>query len=203
MEFFGCQEMLQCKFFFFFLTPNRKMFAGNFFKSERFLAALWKYVTFNVKWFEVLKISEVFWAKLYSQKSDLFSLVSVAFETFCYKIWNRKKKKKPSNGWWCPTERVDEYKTVVCPKWYFQEKIPNMRFWIIFWCKFFSLGTALGPFSQCLFFNFPSLTNPGGQHFISVSHHKKASYDPELILIIGSYLSWAPFATIKFTSTFT
>ena len=122
MEFFGCQEMLQCKFFFFFLTPNRKMFAGNFFKSERFLAALWKYVTFNVKWFEVLKISEVFWAKLYSQKSDLFSLVFVAFETFCYKIWNQKKKKKKSNGWWCPTEHVDEYKTVICPKWYFQEK---------------------------------------------------------------------------------
>ena len=179
------------------------MFAGNFFKSERFLAALWKYVTFNVKWFEVLKISEVFWAKLYSQKSDLFSLVFVAFETFCYKIWNQKKKKKNPTDDDVQRNMWMNIKQLYAQNDIFKKRIPNMRFWIIFWCKFFSLGTALGSFSQCLFFNFSSLTNPGGQHFISVSHHKKASYDPVLILIIGSYLSWVPFSTTKFTSTFT
>ena len=44
----------------FFLTPNRNMFAGKFVKSESFLAVLQADIIFNVKRFEVRKMSEVF-----------------------------------------------------------------------------------------------------------------------------------------------
>ena len=64
------QEMMQCKFFF--LTPNRKMLAGTFVKLERFLAVLQGHIIFNVKWVEVHKMSEIFWAKLYRKTSELF-----------------------------------------------------------------------------------------------------------------------------------
>ena len=56
-----------------FLIPNRNMFAGKFVKSKRLLAVLWDYITFSVKWIEVRKMSEVFWAKLDYKMSDLFS----------------------------------------------------------------------------------------------------------------------------------
>ena len=55
-----------------FRTPNRNMFAEKFVKSEKFLAVLWEHIIFNVKWVEVHKMSEVFWAKLYCKMSDLF-----------------------------------------------------------------------------------------------------------------------------------
>ena len=42
-----------------------------FLKSERFLVVLREHIIFNVKWVTVCKMSEVFWAKLYS-KRDLF-----------------------------------------------------------------------------------------------------------------------------------
>ena len=56
----------------FFLTPNINMFAGKFLKSERFLNVLREHIIFNVKWVEVGKMSEAFWAKLYCEMSDLF-----------------------------------------------------------------------------------------------------------------------------------
>ena len=94
----------------FFLTPNRNIFTAKFVKSERFLTVLWEHITFDVKWVEVHKMSEVFWVKLYCKISDLFS-------SFCW-LWdflleNLKLKKKL---WWCPLERVDKYYKVVCPK---------------------------------------------------------------------------------------
>ena len=33
----------------FFLTPNRNMFSGKNFKSQRILAVLWEYIIFSVK----------------------------------------------------------------------------------------------------------------------------------------------------------
>ena len=42
-----------------FMTPNRNMSAGKFLKSERFLAALWDHIIFNVKRVEVHKMNEV------------------------------------------------------------------------------------------------------------------------------------------------
>ena len=42
-------------------------------KVWRFLDALRECIIFNVKWVEVLKMSEVFWAKLYCKLRDLFS----------------------------------------------------------------------------------------------------------------------------------
>ena len=49
------------------------MSAGKFLKSERFLAVLQEHIIFNVKRFEVRKISKVFRAKLCCKMSDLFS----------------------------------------------------------------------------------------------------------------------------------
>ena len=72
----------------FFLTPNRKMLAGKFVKWERFLAALWEYIIFSVKWVEVVKMSEVFWAKLYWKMSDRFSQF-----LFDLRLFARKSKK--------------------------------------------------------------------------------------------------------------
>ena len=56
----------------FFLTSNRKMLAGKFVKWERFLAVLREHIIFNIKWVEVRKMSEVFWAKLYCKMSYFF-----------------------------------------------------------------------------------------------------------------------------------
>ena len=56
----------------FFLASNRKILAGKFVKWDRFLAVLREHIIFNIKWDEVRKMSEVFWAKLYSTMSDLF-----------------------------------------------------------------------------------------------------------------------------------
>ena len=52
------QERVQCKCFF--LTPNRKMFAGKFVNGESFLAVFWEYIIFIVKRVEVRKMSDVF-----------------------------------------------------------------------------------------------------------------------------------------------
>ena len=56
----------------FFLTPDRNMFAGKLLKWEKFLAVFREHINFDVKWVEVRKMSEVFWAKLYCTMSDLF-----------------------------------------------------------------------------------------------------------------------------------
>ena len=61
------QEMAQCKYFFWHQTETCK-----FIKSERVLAALREHIIFNVKWVEVHKVNEVFWAKLYCKMFDLF-----------------------------------------------------------------------------------------------------------------------------------
>ena len=55
---------------YFFLTPNRNMIAGKVVKSERSLAVLWEHIIFNVKWVEVRKMSDLFWAKLYCKTCD-------------------------------------------------------------------------------------------------------------------------------------
>ena len=77
----GRQEIVKCKCFC--LTPNRNMLAGKSVKSERFLVVLQEHIIFNVKWVEVHKMSEFFWAKLSCKMSDLFLPFSVDFETFC------------------------------------------------------------------------------------------------------------------------
>ena len=55
----------------FFLTPHRRMFAGKFLKSERFLVVFLEHIIFNVKWVKVRKMSQVFLAKLYCKMCDL------------------------------------------------------------------------------------------------------------------------------------
>ena len=56
----------------FFLTTNKKIFAGKILQWETFLAVLLEHIIFNVKCVELRKISEIFWAKLYCNMSDLF-----------------------------------------------------------------------------------------------------------------------------------
>ena len=56
----------------FFLTPNRNMFPETFVKWERFLAVFREHIIFIVKWVDVRKMSEVFWAHLYCKISDLY-----------------------------------------------------------------------------------------------------------------------------------
>ena len=87
--------------------------------------------------------------------------------------------------WWCPLERVDGYKKVVCPKYYFQEKYSKI--WdfesFIFWSKFRFLGDCLRKFYPVLFLIFrrrPTMvTDIFTQHLPrSPSYRKKASDGP-------------------------
>ena len=52
-------------------------------QQETCLAVLQEYIFYYVEWVEVHKMSEIFWAKLYSKMIDLFLLVFVGFGTFC------------------------------------------------------------------------------------------------------------------------
>ena len=63
----GRQEMMQCKCF-----SNTKQKNAGWKIWEKFLAVLREHIIFNVKWVEVQKMSEVFWAKLYCKMSQLF-----------------------------------------------------------------------------------------------------------------------------------
>ena len=70
--------------------------------------------------------------------------------------------------WWCPLERVDKYKKLYVRNNIFKKRIPDMRFLIIYILVQFFSETALGRFSQCLFYNFSSSANHGGRNFYSV-----------------------------------
>ena len=65
----GRQEMVLNKYF---SDTKQKHVCWKFVKSENFLAALREHIIFNVKWVEVRKMSEIFWAKLYCKMCDLF-----------------------------------------------------------------------------------------------------------------------------------
>ena len=70
LQTFAFKVLQECSFWasgngtvqMFFLTPNRNMFAWKFPKWERFLAVFREDIIFNVKWVEVRKMSEIFWA---------------------------------------------------------------------------------------------------------------------------------------------
>ena len=72
----------------FFLTPNSNIIAEKFVNSERLLAVLQEHIIFNVKWVEVRKMSEVFWAKLYCKMSDPFCSVLLALRVSARKCEN-------------------------------------------------------------------------------------------------------------------
>ena len=92
------------------------------------------------------------------------SIVFVGFETFCQKIWNRKKTY--DNVHWNMWMTI---KKLYAGNIIFNKRIPNMRFLnhlyygpiFVFW------ETALRRFNQCFFFNFSLSVNHGGQHFYS------------------------------------
>ena len=69
----GRQEMVQCKCFFWHKTEICLLKNLQSETWQRLLAVLHEHIIFNVKWIEARKMSEVFWAKLYCEMSDLFT----------------------------------------------------------------------------------------------------------------------------------
>ena len=99
----------------FFLPSIRNMFAGIFVKSERFIVVLREHIIFNVKWVEVRKMNEVFWAKLYCKMNDLFRylIFKKNFDDIHWNMWTNMKMLYAWNN-------------------IFKKRIPNIRFWIIY-----------------------------------------------------------------------
>ena len=64
----GRPETVPCKCFFGHQAATSLQFA----KSERFLIVLPEHIMFNIKWVEICKMSEVFWAKIYCKTSHHF-----------------------------------------------------------------------------------------------------------------------------------
>ena len=124
----------------FFLKPSRNMFAEKLVKWERFLAEFWEHFIFDVKVVEVHKMSEVFWGKLCCKMGDLFRYFLLGL-----RLSSRKSEIKEI--WWCPLERVVEYKNIVRPKKYI------LNHWFL-GNIFASWGTTLGRFSLCFLFVF-------------------------------------------------
>ena len=94
---------------FFFLTPNRNMFAGKFVKWERFFILFWKHIIFSIKGVEVNEISEL----------NRIEKWVIFFASFCW-LWDfllgNLKSRKNSDVHW------NVRKNVVCRKKYFQNK---------------------------------------------------------------------------------
>ena len=72
----------------FFQTPNRKMLAGKFANWDKFLVVLREHIIFNIKWVEVLKMSEVFWKKLYCKMLAL----RLKIKNVHWNVWTNIKK---------------------------------------------------------------------------------------------------------------
>ena len=125
-------------------------------------------------------MSEFFWGKLLQNKWSL-SIIFVGLETFCWKNWNQKKKRKKL--WWCPRNMWMNIK-----KLHAWNNIFNKEFQIwdfesfIFRSNFpFLGGNLIGHFSQCVLFSiFYRQPTMVGNIFTQPSHHKNASYGSEL-----------------------
>ena len=61
-------EAVPCNCFFGHQTAKSLQFV----KSERFLIVLREHFMFNIKWVEICKISDIFWAKMYCKTSHHF-----------------------------------------------------------------------------------------------------------------------------------
>ena len=104
----------------------------------------------------------------------------IFFASFCwlcdFLLENMKIKKNPDDVHWNVWTNKN---TLHACNNDLKKRILNMRFWIYILVQISFLGTALGRFSQCFFFNFLSLANHDDQHFtqLPLQHHKKSSYD--------------------------
>ena len=74
------QEMVHCNFFIWHQT--KKSLLENLYREAGFWLCSGKHIIFNIKWFEVHKISERYGANLYYKTSDLFPLVFLGLVTF-------------------------------------------------------------------------------------------------------------------------
>ena len=159
----------------FSLTRSRNMSAGKSLKLERFLAVLREHIICNVKWVEVRKMSNVFWAKLYCKISGLFA-------SFCW-LWDflleNLKLKRNSDD--VRGNFSTNIKKLYAQNNIFKKRIPNMTFWIIY-ILVQILGTALGRFSQFIF-SFRRRPTMVADIFSQSPHHKKASYGPDSVFI--------------------
>ena len=71
----GHHERVQCKYFF--LAPNRNMFAGKFVNSESLLTVFREHIIFNVKWVEV---------RMFFERTCIVKCV-IFFVSFCW-LWD-------------------------------------------------------------------------------------------------------------------
>ena len=93
-------------------------------------------------------------------------------ETCCLKIW--KLENNSDDAHWNVWTNI---KTLYAQNNIFKKRVPNMRFWIIYILIQISfLGTALGRFIQCFFFNFSSSVNHCGRHFCSANGSFSITY---------------------------
>ena len=63
-------------------TKQKKSLLENLYREAGFWLCCGKHIIFNIKWFEVHKISERYGANLYYKTSDLFPLVFLGLVTF-------------------------------------------------------------------------------------------------------------------------
>ena len=155
-----------------FSETKQKHICWKFIKSESFLAVLREHNILNIKWVEVGKMSEDFWAKLYCKMCDLSWYFLLALKLSARKSEIKKKL------WWYPLERLDKYKNFVCPEKIFSRKNSTSEIFesFIFWFKCCFLGDCFRTFfvvGQPLWSTF----------LLSPTHHKKASYGPDIVWI--------------------
>ena len=124
---FGRQEMGGVQMFF--LTPNRNVFSGKVLVNlERLLPVLQGHIIFNVKWDEVHKMSEVFWAKLYCKMSNLFWQSLLALRLSAKKSEIKKNSDDVHSKMWTNITKLYARKK----RFFSKKKNLNMRFWIIY-----------------------------------------------------------------------
>ena len=135
--------MVQCKFFF--LTPNRNMFAGKFINWESLLAVFWKHFISNFIWVEIRKMSVVFWAKLYCKISDIIRWFLLALRFSATDSGIKKTQMMSTGTCWL---KLYARNNIFKKRNYKYEILNHLHFGpsFIFW------RTALGRFSQYCFF---------------------------------------------------
>ena len=163
MQFFGVKKWCS------------KHVSWKFVKSERFLVAFLEHIVFNVKWVNFRKISEIFWAKLYCKMCDLFCQFLLPLRLSARKSENKKNSDDIHWNVWT------NIKTLYARNNIFKKIIPNMRFLnhLYFGANFFFGGDSFRAFfvvGQPWWSTF-LLSRPPSP---PLTHHKKASYGPDV-----------------------
>ena len=135
MQFLGIKKWCSANVF---SDIKQRKFAGKLVKWEEYLALLREHIIFSVKWVEVRKVSEGFWAKLHCK----WVIFSASFRwLWDFLLENLKLKKNSDNVHWNVWTNIKE---LYAQNNIFKKRIPNMRFEsFIFWSKFRFLGDCI------------------------------------------------------------